>query len=142
MPITFMMVYEMEIKMSQSKTMIEHIYFIWNADYNLSGAYVTFLDIIRNQHSCSLCEIAYHTVTEKQAWRDYKAALGIPVQEIYKNRLTAEQVTVAEQEYPVVLAQTGQALVKLLGKAEIDACAGNLDRFKEKLNAKLAGYAA
>lgn len=128
--------------MNQSKTTVDRIYFIWNAEYNLSGAYVTLLDIIRNQHSCSLCEIAYHTVTEKQTWRDYKAALGIPVQEIYKNRLSADQVAAAQQEYPVVLAQMGQALVKLLGKAEIDACGGDLDIFKEKLNAKLAGYTA
>jgi len=128
--------------MNQPKTTIERIYFVWNADYNLSGAYVTLLDIIRNQHSCSLCEIAYHTVTEKQAWRDYKAALGIPIEEIYKNRLNADQVATAQREYPVVLAQTGGRLVKLLGKAEIDACTGNLDMFKEKLNAKLASYAA
>ena len=121
--------------------MVERIYFVWNADHNFKGACLAIVDFVQNKHSCSLCEIAYHTVTPKQGWKDYKLALSIPIEELYRNQLSPQQADAADHEYPAVLAQVENITVKLLSKAEIDACGGDLGRFEEALNARLARYA-
>src|SRR3546814_629842 len=126
--------------MGESKR-IECVVFVWNAEMNLKGACVAVTDFVKQQHSCSLCEIAYHTVTPKHDWKSYKAGLGIPIQELYKNQLTDEQRHCIAGEYPAVLGKLGEQYVRLLGKQEIDACEGDLIAFKEKLDARLALYA-
>lgn len=120
---------------------VDCIYFVWNAEHNLKGACLAIADFVQNKHSCSLCEIAYHTVTQKGDWKDYKQALSIPVEEMYRNQLSEEGAKAAGHEYPAVLARVGNHTVKLLGKAEIDACDGDLDKFKELLDSRLARYA-
>jgi len=117
---------------------VDRIYFVWNAEHNLKGACLAVADFIQNKHSCSLCEIAYHTVTPKQDWKGYKQALSIQVEELYRNQLSQAQAEAAGHEYPAVLARRGERTVKLLGKAEIDACNGDLDRFRALLDSRLA----
>src|SRR3546814_1892819 len=70
-------------------------------------------------HSCSLCEIAYHTVTPKHDWKSYKAGLGIPIQELYKNQLTDEQRHCIAGEYPAVLGKLGEQYVRLDRKSAV-----------------------
>lgn len=47
---------------------------------------------------------------------------------MYRNQLSEEAAKAAGHEYPAVLARVGNDTVKLLGKAEIDACDGDLDK--------------
>lgn len=121
---------------------IDRIIFVWNGEMNLKGACIALGDFIRQEHSCSLCEIAYHTVRPKHDWKTYKADLGIPIKELYKNQLSTAQRHCAAGQYPAVLGEIGQKYVKLLGKPEIDTCNGDLDAFKAKLDAELAQYVA
>jgi|GEM_PF-3038745 len=121
---------------------MDRIIFVWNAEKNLKGRCVAVVDFLRQQHSCSLCEIAYHTVKPRAEWEEYKQSLGVPVAEIYKNQLSPEQAACVAGEYPAVLGQTGTRYVRLLDSRAIEACEGDLNTFKAKLGATLAGYAA
>lgn len=117
---------------------IKHVYFVWNAQLNLSGAATAVSDFLRGKHSCSLCDVAYRQVMQKSDWKEYKRSLHIPASEVFVNQLSAEQREAADGEYPVVLgALEDGRLFKLLSKAEIDACAGELEPFKTKLDAAL-----
>ncbi len=127
--------------MSEPKR-IESVIFVWNAEMNLKGACLAVVDFVQQRHSCSLCEIAYHTVTPKSDWKSYKTGFDIPIQELYKNQLSADQRDCIAGEYPAVLGKIGDQHVRLLGKQEIDACEGDLNTFREKLDAKLAIYIA
>lgn len=119
---------------------IERIYFVWNADFSLKGGIRALSDVLQQQHSCSLCEIAYHTITQKSGWKAYKKSLGVPCQEPCRNQLNRALVAAAGGKFPAVLAKTTDNAVVLLNNDDIDSCDGSLEKFKIKLDSKLAQY--
>lgn len=121
---------------------IDRVIFVWNAEKNLKGRCVAVVDFLRQQHSCSLCEIAYDTVKPRAEWEEYRQSLGIPTEEIYKNQLSPEQQVCVEGEYPAVLGRIGAQYVRLLNSRDIEQCGGDLSTFKARLDARLAGYVA
>lgn len=121
---------------------IDRLIFVWNAEKNLKGRCVAVVDFVKQQHSCSLCEIAYHTVKPKAEWEQYMQSLGIPTEELYKDQLTPGQRACVKGEYPAVLGRIGARYVRLLDSRDIKACEGDLSAFKLSLHAKLAGHVA
>lgn len=127
---------------SASNSRIDKIYFVWNADFSLAAAVRAVGEILRGEHSCSLCDVAYNRLTKKSGWKDYCRSLEIPSEELYRNQLTSIQDKAAEGKFPVVLADADERVVVLLRKQEIDSCSGDLDAFKRKLNKALNERAA
>jgi hypothetical protein len=117
---------------------IRKLVFVWNADFNLAGGIRALKELAAGEHSCTLCEIAYHRVTQTGDWKAYKKALGVEVREPCRNQLKADQLQVAAADFPCVLAHTDNGIVKLLGAAEIDACNGQFEPFRRSLDEALA----
>lgn len=127
-------------------TAIHRITFVWNADFSLAGGVRALQEVAKGEHSCSLCEIAYHRVTQTKEWKAYKAELstqfGADIRQPCKNQLSAAERAIASTDYPCVLAHTRDGVVKLLGQSAIDACEGNFAVFRKKLDAALADCTA
>lgn len=125
---------------------ISRITFVWNADFSVSGGINALKEIIEGKHSCSLCEIAYHTVTQTKEWKSYKKHLSkqydADIREPCKNQLKKEEVAIAVHDYPAVLAHTSEGIIKLLGGEDINGCSGSFNAFKEKLDAALNKFNA
>ncbi|MCH9669766.1 MAG: hypothetical protein K0U76_14770 [Actinomycetia bacterium] len=113
--------------------MIERLYLVWNAELSLMGGLTYVANRVRGIEECALCELTYDGLSEKADFKRCKRDIGLPFDGVYRNRLDSAQAAVAGDEFPCVLAKTPTGLVKLLGRTEIESCAGDLDRFADLL---------
>lgn len=120
---------------------ITRISFVWNADFNLAGGINAIKEVVSGVHSCTLCEIAYHRVTQTREWKAYCKALakrfGADIRQPCRNQLSAAERAIVETDFPAVLAHTDEGIVKLLGAVAIDGCDGDFQRFQQALDAAL-----
>lgn len=121
---------------------IKRITFVWNADFSLASGVRALKEAVEGHHSCTLCEIAYHRVTQTGDWKSYKkelkASLKAEIREPCKNQLTSEEVHAVAGDYPAVLAYTNGNVIKLLGSKDIDSCLGEFSALRAKLNKAIA----
>lgn len=121
---------------------IKRITFVWNADFNVQGGLNALKEIVKGEHSCSLCEIAYHKVTQTKEWKSYKKHLSkqydASIKEPCKNQLKKSELAIAVHDYPTVLAHTDKGVVKLLGGDDINSCSGDIKLFRKKLDEALS----
>lgn len=117
---------------------VDALYFIWNADWSLGGAVQAAADFVRGVESCALCDIAYSGVKEKGAWKDCKASIPVPIETLFRNELAARLEAAAGDAFPVVLAERGGTLERIMSPADIEACKGDVDAFKAALTAALS----
>ena len=117
---------------------IKRITFVWNADFNLAGGVRALKEVVEGHHTCTLCAIAYHRITQTKEFQTYKKSLAkqfhAKIKQPCKNQLSKAEKLAAQDDYPTVLAHTDHGIIKLLGSHEIDSCAGNFQTFKEKLD--------
>ena len=123
-------------------TSIQRLTFVWNADFSLAGGIRALKEVAGGYHSCTLCAIAYHRITQTADWKTYTQALtaqyGAQIRQPCRNQLSRAEQAAAAGDYPAVLAHTSAGVVRVLGAKEINACKGALAPFKRKLNAALA----
>ena len=119
-------------------TQIKRITFVWNADFSIAGGIRALQEVVEGEHSCTLCEIAYHRVTQTKEWKSYKKSLaksyGAEIRQPCKNQLSKQERLITEKDFPAVLAHTNNGVVKLLGGNAIDNCNGDFNQFKSKLD--------
>ena len=87
---------------------------------------------------CSLCELTHGTFRERDDWRACRSQLPVPFSAFHTDDQPDDVRPVAAGEYPVVVARTGDGPVVLLGRAELDECAGDLNAFRSALDAAVA----
>jgi hypothetical protein len=125
---------------------IERITFVWNADFSVAGGLRALKEALEGHHSCTLCAIAYHRVTQTSAWTAYKTELAgrlrAEIREPCRNQLTAEESAAAASDYPTVLAHTATGVTKLLGSEDIDRCNGEFSAFRAMLDAAIGAHAS
>ena len=123
---------------------INRITFVWNADFSVAGGLRALKEVVQGEHSCSLCELAYHRVTQTSDWKAYKESLAsqlrAEIREPCKNQLDESEREIAAGDFPAVLAHVPQGIIKLLGGEEVDSCGGEFSKFKEKLDAAIESY--
>lgn len=82
---------------------------------------------------CSLCELTHGTFRERADWRDCRDELPVPFRAFHTNDQPEDVRDAAAGEYPVVVARTTAGPTVLLGRAELDACDGDLNVFRTAL---------
>lgn len=121
---------------------IQRITFIWNADFSVAGGIRALKEVVDGEHTCTLCEIAYHRVTQTSEWKAYRKELAdrysADMRQPCRNQLSKAECEAVGEDYPAVLAYHGNQIVKLLGSAEIDSCDGDFNAFRNKLDAALS----
>lgn len=123
-------------------TTIRRLAFVWNADFSVAGGVHALRELWEGHHSCTLCAIAYHRVTQTDGWKAYMddlaGRLSAEIRQPCRNQLSAEECAAAGDDFPAVLAHTPTAVIKLLGGATIDECHGQLEPFRARLDAAIA----
>jgi hypothetical protein len=116
------------------KRTIDRLIFVFSAD---SGAFNAFLDSAKKFlriKGCTLCAITHGLAGEKSEWRDCKEELGVPIDYVHRDEVSADLQRVVGSNLPCVVAQTGNDLVFLLGPDVLDRCKGNVADLKGRLN--------
>ena len=89
---------------------------------------------------CALCDITHGPIREKAEWRECRAALPVPVECFHRDDQPEAVRAAAGGTAPVVVAELvdGDPVV-LLGPADLEACAGSVATFADRLAAALDG---
>jgi hypothetical protein len=113
---------------------IDRLLFVFNAD---TGSFNAFLDSARKLlriKGCTLCTITHGLAGERSEWRECKEEIGVPVDYVHRDEVSAELRAVVGDQLPCIVAQTGNDLVLLLAPDVLDRCQGSVADLKGRLS--------
>ena len=120
---------------------ISRVVFVWNADFSIAGGLNAIKEVVSGHHTCTLCEIAYHRVTQTKEWTNYKrelaSKLSAKIRQPCRNQLSKKELAAAKGDFPTILGYTKTGIVKLVGSSDIDSCNGDFNCLEAKLNAAI-----
>ena len=109
---------------------------VYDADGSLLGELSYFLRARVGRTHCALCDITHGRIRERPAWRASRDRLPVPFVTFHRDDQPAEIRRAAGGAAPAVIAETasGEHLV-LLGRADLEGCAGSPDRLVDAVEA-------
>ncbi|HUF53145.1 MAG TPA: hypothetical protein VMR52_05140 [Dehalococcoidia bacterium] len=121
---------------------VEKVFLVWNADKGLVANIRYTLTKLRGEAECALCDLTHGWLMETPRWKACKREMDVPIEGLYRDRLSQEQAGAVDGELPCVIAEAGGAFVKLLGSDDIKRAQGDIDHFAEHLCAAIAAAEA
>ena len=106
---------------------------VYDADGTLAGEVRYWIGARLGRTHCGLCEITHGLFTERADWRQSRDQLDVEFHTYHRNDAPADVLAVGSPA-PFVVARTDRGLVALLGPAELDACAGDVEAFHQALS--------
>ena len=117
------------------KELITRLYFAYNANSGTLAAIVDSAKKLLSINGCPLCALTHSLAGEKAEWKTCRDTIGVPVDYVHKDELTAEmKAAVGGEHLPCVLARTRNSLVLLLTADTIRRCNGSLADLRGRLN--------
>lgn len=104
---------------------------VYDAAGTLRGELAYFVGARLGRAHCALCDITHGLVRERSDWRGCRDGLAVPFVTFHRDDQPAEVRDAVGAVAPVVVAETDQGLVLLLGPEALDACAGSAARLVE-----------
>jgi hypothetical protein len=111
---------------------------VYDADGGLAGEARYVIGHLLGRAECSLCDITHGRVRRKREFDEFRVRLGIPFEVVHRNERSPEVAAVTVGALPCVVAVTGGGLVTVLGRVELEECAGDVDQFERALLAAIA----
>lgn len=108
---------------------------VYDADSTIRGELAYWIGARLGRRHCSLCDITHGSVRERPEWKACRAGLPVPFDTYHRNDQPAAARAAAGGQAPVVLAETADGMVMLLGPDELDRCQGSIDRLVEAVEA-------
>lgn len=108
---------------------------VYDAEGTLLGEVRYWVGARLGRTHCSLCELTHGTFRERADWRACRADLPVPFHAFHTDDQPDDVRSAAAGEYPVVVARSAGGVVVLLGAGALDACDGDLGRFRDALDA-------
>ena len=103
---------------------------VYDADGGAAGELRYVVGHLLGRAECSLCDITHGRVRRKSAFDAMQARLGVPFTLVHRNERAPDVAAATGDALPSVLAITGERLVVLLGRDELRACGGDVERFE------------
>lgn len=107
---------------SESST-VRRLIGIYDADSSVRGELTYWLGARLGRAHCALCDITHGLVRERTEWKDLKADLPVPFATFHRDDRPAQVTAAVGEIAPVVVAETANGVVRLLGRRELEACA-------------------
>ena len=105
---------------------IDRLLFVYNADSGVLNSVIDSAKKLLAINGCPLCSLTHSLVGEKSDWQTCRESLGMPVEYVHRNELTAGLRTIVGEQLPCVVAQSGGDLVLLLEPDVIQRCKGSV----------------
>ncbi len=102
---------------------------VYNANGSVSGELVYFIGAGLGRAHCALCDITYGLVRERAAWNTFRVGLQVPFDLYHRDDQPADTRLATGGNVPVVLAETDDEYVAVLGPAELVSCGGSIEHF-------------
>jgi hypothetical protein len=101
---------------------------VYNANGTLGGELAYFIGARFGGSHCALCDITHGLVRERPGWKACRAQLRAPFDTYHLNDQPEDVRAAYGGAAPVVLAETDDETVVLLGPRELATCAGSVKR--------------
>ena len=111
---------------------------VYDADGTLRGELAYWVGARLGRTHCALCDITHGLARERADWKSCRADFAVPFDTYHRND-QPENVSVASGGVvPVVLAETDDGFVVLVGPEELSVCAGSVDQLTRALELGVA----
>jgi hypothetical protein len=101
---------------------------VYDADSTLRGELAYWVGARLGRRHCSLCDITHGSVRQRPEWTACRVGLPVPFDTYHRNDQPTKIRAAADGQAPVVIAETDTGHAVLLRPADLDACAGSIDR--------------
>jgi hypothetical protein len=101
---------------------------VYDADGTLRGELTYWIGKRLGRAHCALCDVTHGSVRERRDWRECRARLPVSFATFHRNDQPDAVRTATRGRAPVVLADTGDAMIELLGPDAIEACGASPQR--------------
>jgi hypothetical protein len=101
---------------------------VYDAEGTLRGELAYFVGARLGRAHCALCDITHGLLRERADWRECRDGLAVPFDTYHRDDQPVEVRTAVAGLAPVVVADTDQGVVLLLGPDALDACAASAER--------------
>lgn len=128
-----------DVDAAQNPT-LQEIFVVYDADGTVAGELVYLARKWFGKGHCAACDITHGPRREKQEWKNFKQALGVPVKNIHRDEMDIELYRATRQHvFPNVVGRlSDESHVLLMDPNELDTCKGDVERFGQLLKTKLA----
>jgi hypothetical protein len=101
---------------------------VYDAEGTLRGELAYFVGARLGRAHCALCDITHGLLRERADWRGCRDGLAVPFATFHRDDQPVEVRDAVAGLAPVVVAETDQGVVLLLGPDALDACAASPER--------------
>ena len=108
-----------------ARPVIRRLVGIYNAHGTLRGELTYWVGARLGRAHCALCDITHGTFRERADWKACRAGAPVAFDTFHLDAAPTGALAAAEATAPVVLAETDDAWVLLLGPADLEACAAS-----------------
>lgn len=120
---------------------VKHLVGIYDADGGVVGEVRYMVGHLLGRLECALCDITHSPLRRKLSWVRMAEALPVPLFTVHRNEVPAEVaqvVTLARLPAVFAVLAVGSA-VELIGREELSALDGSVERFGALVRARLSG---
>jgi hypothetical protein len=99
---------------------------VYDADGGLLGELAYLTGRLLGLAHCALCEITHGPAGEKPAFQATRRSLGVPLVTLHRNELPEPLRALVAGRTPCVVGETEGVAEVLLGRADLEACRGDV----------------
>lgn len=119
-------------------TTIRRLIGVYDADGTLIGELSYWIGARLGRAHCALCDITHGSVRERADWKACRAELPVAFDTYHRNDQPDVVRTAVAGVAPVVVAETDDGIVALLGPTDLDACAASPELLVQAVETALA----
>ncbi|WP_419944312.1 hypothetical protein [Candidatus Poriferisodalis sp.] len=106
---------------------------IYDADGSLAGELGYAFAKLTGRRRCALCDITHGwNPLGSRAWKQACADSPVQLELVHRDKATASQLAAATA-LPAIVADDGEDWSEAMSRADIEACAGSVEQFLERL---------
>lgn len=99
---------------------------VYDADGTLRGELAYWVGARLGRTHCALCDITHGLARQRPEWKTCRAGLPVPFDTYHRNDQPQDVAAASGRVTPIVLAETDEGFVVLLGPQELSECAGSV----------------
>ena len=107
---------------------------VYNANGSVRGEVAYFIGARLGRTHCALCDITHGLVLERAAWKACRGNLPTPFDTYHRNDQPDDVRAAHDDHVPVVLAETDNGFIVLLGPDELSACSGSIEQLSHAID--------
>lgn len=121
-------------------TPVSRLIGVYDADGTLRGELTYWVGARLGKAHCALCDITHGLTRTKAEWKQCRATLPVPFDTYHRDDQPDSVRAATGDTAAVVVAETADGIVPLLGPAELEECHGSPEALLAAVHTALAAH--